>query len=166
MVISLLLAASENNVIGKNNQLPWDLPNDLKFFKNITWGMPLIMGRKTFESFRKALKGRTNIVVTRQTGWQAEGVTVVKDLEQAFEEAETTDSKEVFVIGGGEIFRETFGIADKIYITRVHANIEGDVYFPEINEDEWTLVSERPMKQDEQHAYDYTFQLWQRKQAE
>src|SRR5688500_13260234 len=102
MMISLLVAASENNVIGKNNQLPWNLPNDLKYIKNMTWGMPLVMGRKTFESFRKALKGRTNIVVTRQQDWQAEGVTVVKNLEDALKAAIETDAKEVFVIGGGE----------------------------------------------------------------
>ncbi len=166
MIISLLLAASENNVIGKNNDLPWNLPNDLKYFKNITWGMPLIMGRKTFESFKKALKGRTNIVVTRQNDWHNEGVTVVKDLQQAWQEAEKTDSKEVFVIGGGEIFRETFKQADKIYITRIHAEVDGDVFFPEIKTSEWQLVSEKPMQKDEQHAYDYTFQLWARKGAD
>jgi dihydrofolate reductase len=163
MIISLLLAASENNVIGKDNDLPWNLPNDLKFFKNITWGMPLIMGRKTFESFKKALKGRTNIVITRQGNWHNECVTVVKDLEEAWQEAAKTDCKEVFVIGGGEIFKQTFALANKIYITRVHSKVEGDVFFPEIKTAEWNLVSERHMFKDEQHEYDYTFQLWQRK---
>ena len=166
MMISLLVAASENNVIGKNNELPWNLPNDLKYFKNMTWGMPLIMGRKTFESFRKALKGRTNIVVTRQQDWQAEGITVVKDIEGGLLAAAETDAKEVFVIGGGEIFKQIFPTADKIYITRVHANVNGDVYFPEINRNEWKMISNRSMEKDERHAYDYSFQVWERKRQQ
>jgi dihydrofolate reductase len=163
MIISLLVAAAENNVIGRNNDLPWHLPNDLKYFKNTTWGMPLIMGRKTFESFRKALKGRTNIVITRQQDWKAEEVIVAKDLPEAMSIAEETDAREVFVIGGGEVFRQVFKEAHKIYITRVHADVTGDVYFPEIKESEWRMISNRPMPKDSRHAFDYSFQIWERK---
>jgi dihydrofolate reductase len=162
MTISLLVAAAENNVIGKDNNLPWSLPNDLKYFKNMTWAMPLVMGRKTFESFKKALKGRTNIVITRQVDWSAADVLVAKDLDQALAFAADTDAKEVFVIGGGEIFRQVFNKADKIYITRVHADVNGDVFFPEIREGGWKMVSNRPMLKDSKHAYDYSFQVWER----
>src|SRR5882724_1329012 len=102
MIISLVVAASTNNAIGKDNQLLWNLPNDMKFFKNITWGMPVIMGRKTFDSLGKALPGRKNIVITRQQGWKAENVIVVKSLEDAILAAKETDANEIMVIGGGE----------------------------------------------------------------
>src|SRR6478609_2932846 len=106
MVISLIVAASANNVIGKNNQLLWSLPNDMKFFKNTTWAMPVLMGRKTFESLGKPLPGRLNIVITRQQGLQLPGATVVHSLDEALKGAAAADYKESFVIGGGEIFKE------------------------------------------------------------
>src|SRR5215207_5364950 len=114
MIISFVVAASENNVIGVKNQLPWHLPNDLKFFKNTTWAMPVIMGRKTFESFGKPLSGRTNIVITGSRSWHAEGIIVVNDMEAALQAAAGTDAKEAFIIGGGEIFRQSFPLANKI----------------------------------------------------
>ena len=163
MIISFVVAASENNVIGKDNRLPWRLPNDLKFFKNTTWGMPVIMGRKTFESFGKILAGRTNIVITRRDGWNEAGVIAVKSLEEALHAAEATDAKEAFIIGGGEIYRQSFDRADKIYITRVHAQLEGDAFFPEINEAQWQLFSNLDCPADDKHAYPYSFQLWKRK---
>ena len=163
MTISFVVAASENNVIGKDNRLPWRLPNDLKFFKNTTWAMPVIMGRKTFESFGKPLAGRTNIVITRRDDWQAEGVVKVKSLEEALQAAEQTDAKEAFIIGGGEIFRQSFPMADKIYITRVHTQLDGDAFFPEIKEGEWQLFSNLDCSADARHAYAYSFQLWKRK---
>lgn len=162
MNISFVVAASENNVIGKDNKLPWHLPNDLKFFKNTTWAMPIIIGRKTFESFGKALPGRTNIVITRQADWKAVGVIVVHTLEQAVEAAATTDAKEAFIIGGGNIFLQSWPKADKIYITRVHAKFEGDVFFPEIAENEWRLESDIKFQADEKHLYPYSFQVWKR----
>src|SRR6478752_598336 len=100
-MISLIVAASTNNVIGKNNQLLWNLPNDMKFFKNTTWGMPIIMGRKTYESMDKPLPGRINVVITRQEGWNAEGTVVAKSLDDAVKKAAETNCKEIFVIGGG-----------------------------------------------------------------
>ncbi|MGB5007691.1 MAG: dihydrofolate reductase, partial [Ferruginibacter sp.] len=130
MTISLVVAAAENNSIGKNNQLLWHLPNDLKFFKNTTWGMPVIMGRKTFQAVNKPLPGRFNIAITRQSGWHTDGVIVAADLEDALQKAAETNCKEIFIICGGEIYRQAFDKAQKIYLTRVHANIEGDTFFP------------------------------------
>ena len=162
-MISLIVAASTNNAIGKNNQLLWHLPNDLKFFKNTTWGMVVIMGRKTYESVDKPLPGRINIVITRKPDWKAEGVVTANDLQDALKKAADTNCKEAFVIGGGEIYKWAFSIADKIYITRVHATLEGDTFFPAINEAEWKLVSNEDFNKDEKHQYDYSFQTWERK---
>ncbi len=164
-MISLIVAAAENNAIGKNNQLLWHLPNDLKFFKNTTWGMPVIMGRKTFESVNKPLPGRFNIVITRQQGWNAEGVIVATDLNDAVKKAGESNCKETFIIGGGEIYKEGFEIADKIYLTRVHANIDGDTFFPVINEDKWRLTSSQDFTTDEKHAFAYSFQVWERRNS-
>lgn len=162
MIINLVVAASENNVIGKDNRLLWHLPNDMAFFKNITWGMPVIMGRKTFESMGKPLKGRTNIVVSRNFV-PVNGVVAADSLEHAISESEKTDAKECYVIGGGEIYRQALPIADRIYMTRVHAQLEGDTQFPGINEAEWHLVHRTPFEMDEKHTYPYTFETWQRK---
>ncbi len=163
MIKSFVVAASENNVIGMNNQLPWSLPNDLKFFKNTTWAMPVIMGRKTFESTGKPLPGRTNIVITHREDWKADGVIIVHDMEKALQAAADTDAKEAFIIGGGEIFKANISKVNKIYITRVHAIVEGDAYFPEIDKTEWKLVSNLDFSADDRHKYAYSFQLWQRK---
>ena len=162
-MVSLIVAAAENNSIGKNNQLLWHLPNDLKFFKNSTWGMPVIMGRKTFESVNKPLPGRFNIVITRQPGWNAEGVIVAADLNDALKKADETNCKEVFIIGGGEIYTQGFEIAGKIYLTRVHAVLEGDTFFPVINEAEWELTSNQEFAADDKHSFAYSFQTWMKK---
>lgn len=164
MLISLIVAAGTNNAIGKDNQLLWHLPKDLQFFKKTTWAMPVIMGRKTFESLSgKPLQGRLNIVVTRQRNWQPEGVTVVHSLDDALFVAASADYKEVFVAGGGEIYREALLQADKIYLTRVQAAPEADTFFPELSPDEWQLVSDDTFAKNEKHAYPYSFQLWTRK---
>lgn len=165
MIISLIVAASTNNAIGKNNQLPWHLPNDMKFFKNTTWAMPVLMGRKTFESLGKPLVGRLNILITRQKDWKPQGTVIVHSLAAAVTAAHNADYKEAFVIGGGEIFNEAMPLANKIYLTRVDAKVEGDVFFPEINTQDWQLVSEQSFLADEKHAYAYHFQLWQRIKA-
>ena len=162
MIISLVVAASTNNAIGKDNQLLWNLPNDMKFFKNVTWGMPVIMGRKTFDSLGKALPGRKNIVITRQQGWKADNVIVVKSLDDAIFVSRETDANEIMVIGGGEIFKIAFEKAKRIYITRVQAVLEGDTYFPEIDPKDWRLVSQKDHEADEKHAYAYSFQVWER----
>lgn len=158
--VSLVVAVSENNVIGKDNRLLWNLPNDMKFFKNTTWGMPVIMGRKTFESLGKPLAGRTNIVITRKPQWQAPGTITVSSLEEALQSAEKTDAKEVFVIGGGQVYEQSMPVANRIYFTRVHTTVEGDTFFPVIDTVQFRLVSELPFTKDERHAFDYTFEIW------
>jgi len=163
MITSLIVAASTNNVIGINNQLPWHLPTDMKFFKNTTWGMPVIMGRKTFESLNgKALAGRKNIVITRRNDFKAHDVVVAHDFEHALTAANETDCKEVFIIGGGEIFKEVINKADRIYITRVHTVLEGDVFFPEIDKNKWKIVWNRDCDADDKHKYSFSIQLWEK----
>ena len=163
MILSSVVAASTNNIIGKDNQLLWRLPNDMKFFKNTTWGMPVVMGRKTFESLGKPLTGRTNIVITRQKDWAPDGVKIVSNLDEAMAAAADADAKEAFIIGGGEIYKQTMPLVHRIYITRVHAILQGDTSFPVIDEKEWELLSQLDFKADEKHKYDYCFQVWQRR---
>jgi dihydrofolate reductase len=162
VIINLIVAAAKNHVIGKDGKMPWHLPNDMKHFKNLTWGMPVIMGRKTFESLGKPLPGRKNIVITRQPAWQAEGVVAVKNFEDALFVAHGTDAREVFVIGGGEIYRLALERAKRIYLTRVDAEPEGDSFFPELN-GAWKLVHEIKHTRDDKHPFDYAFQVWERK---
>ena len=162
MKITLVVAASTNNVIGKDNQLVWNLPNDMKYFKNVTWGMPVVMGRKSFESLGKPLAGRKNIVLTRQKDWKAEGTIAVKDINDAFFLAEEMDYKEVMVIGGGEIFKMIIDRADRIHLTRVDATLEGDAFFPELKDDVWKMVSHVDHPTDEKHKYAYSFQVWEK----
>jgi dihydrofolate reductase len=162
MNIKIVVAASENNVIGKSNKLLWRLPNDMAFFKNITWGMPVIMGRKTYESLGAPLKGRTNIVISRKEH-NDKGIVLASSLEDAIAAAGATDAKECYVIGGGEIYRQALDRTDTIYMTRVHTVVEGDTYFPEIDERIWNLTHSMPFESDEKHAYAYAFQTWQRK---
>ena len=162
MLISLVVAAATNNAIGKEGTMPWHLPNDMKHFKNVTWGMPVIMGRKTFESLGKSLPGRKNIVITRQEGWKPENVVVVKSLEDALFVAGQTDALEVMVIGGDEIYKAYFDKAKRIYLTRVEANPEADTFFPAIDSKHWQLVSQRNHEADDKNAYNYSFQTWER----
>ena len=162
MILSLLVAAAENNVIGKNNQLPWHLPNDLKYFKNQTWGLPILMGRKTFESIGKPLPGRKNIVITRNRDWKSDGILVVHSLDEAIQTAEADGVKEIFVIGGAEIFNDAFEKAQRLYLTRVHEVIEGDTYLKGMNEAEWKMVKNRFCAADEKNAYNHSFQVWER----
>lgn len=164
MLISLIVAAGTNNAIGKDNQLLWHLPKDLQFFKKTTWAMPVIMGRKTFESLSgKPLQGRLNIIITRQKNWQPEGVTVVHSLRDALFVAESADYKEVFVAGGGEIYREALPQADKVYLTRVQTAPDADTFFPELEPGDWQLRSDETFPMNEKHAYPYSFQLWTRR---
>jgi dihydrofolate reductase len=160
--ISLVVAAATNNAIGKDGQMPWHLPNDMKHFKNVTWGMPVVMGRKTFDSLGKVLPGRKNIVITRQSDWKVDGTVVVKSIDDALFVAKQTDAKEVMVIGGGEIYKTLFDKAKRIYLTRVEAEPEADTFFPSLNPEHWHLVSQRNHEADEKNAYNYSFQVWER----
>lgn len=168
MTISIVVAAAEDHAIGEGNALLWKLPNDMKFFKNTTWGMPVIMGRKTFESMSsKPLNGRLNIVISRQNNWVAaqEGLVLAKSLEHALELSKEADCKEVFVIGGGEIYRQVLPITDRIYLTRVHTNFPtADTFFPAVDTSTFELKEETMMQADDKHAYSYSFQIWERKQ--
>lgn len=165
MIISLVVAASKNNAIGKNNQLLWHLPKDMRFFKNTTWAMPVAMGRKTFESLSgKALNGRLNIVITRQTDWKADNVSTVNSIEAAIELAAHQDYKELYIIGGAEIYAQSLPIADVVYMTRVETVLEGDSFFPELGS-EWELYSEESFPADAKHAYAFRFQVWKKFKA-
>jgi dihydrofolate reductase len=140
MKISIIVAASTNNVIGKDGGLPWRLPEDLKRFKEITMGKPMIMGRATWESIGRALPGRQNIVLTRQANLVAEGCDVVGTIDEALVAA--GNAKEVMIIGGGDLYRQFLSRAGRIYFTRVHTSIDGDTSFPELNENEWRVAAE------------------------
>ncbi|HEY0067168.1 MAG TPA: dihydrofolate reductase [Flavisolibacter sp.] len=164
MILSLLLAADENNVIGKDNQLPWHLPGDLRYFKNQTWAMPILMGRKTYESIGKPLQGRKSIVITRSRDWKQEGIDVVHSVEEAIEKAKGYGAKEIFVIGGAEIFRTSLDQAGRIYLTRIHHRFEGDTWFPELHSG-WQLVKSRFCRADEKNPYPHSFEVWEREGA-
>jgi dihydrofolate reductase len=163
MIVSIIVATSLNNAIGKNNQLLWHLPADLKFFKATTMGCPVIMGRKTFQSIGRTLPGRTNVVVTRDKNFNADnqfGIIVVSSIDEALVKLHA--EKEVFIIGGGEIYNQTIDIANVIYRTLVNTTIDGDVYFSEINPDEFNLVWEEKHEADEKNTLDYTYQKFER----
>lgn len=162
-MLSHIVAVSENHIIGTDNHLPWHLASDFRYFKNKTWGMPVIMGRKTFESMKKDLPGRINIVVTSKKDWNAENAFVVHSIEQGIAKAKESDVNDIFIIGGGKIFKETLGIVDRIYLTRVHATVNGDTYYPEISKSDWKRVSAESHPADEKNNYPYTFEVWERK---
>ena len=163
MNLSIIVAASLNNAIGKNNQMLWNLPEDMRFFKNTTWGFPLIMGRKTYEALDcKPLGGRFNIVISRQPGYAASHpeIQVADGLLQAIELARKTDSKMAFIGGGGQIYHEALLLCDNIYLTRVFAKLEGDAFFPDIPEDIFQLTHSKKIAADDKHAYAMDFQTW------
>lgn len=160
-MIIMIAAAAENNALGKDNGLVWHLPDDFKRFKNLTSGHPIIMGRKTFESFQKPLPNRLHIIITRQKNYQAEGCLVVSNLEKAI--ALTDKNQDAFVIGGGEIYQQALRFSDKIELTRVHDSFEADTFFPEIDEKEWQLIQEEYHPKDEKHKIDFTYQTFTRK---
>ncbi len=162
MTLSIIVAASENNVIGINNHLPWHLPVDMKYFKDTTMGKPIVMGRKSFEELGRVLPGRPNIMITRQPEYAAEGLYVVPSLEAGIEKAKTFGTEEIFITGGGEIFKMALAIVDRLYLTRVHAEVNGDTYFPEFDPTGWKLIKNERHEKDEKHAYALTFQVWER----
>lgn len=161
MIVSLLLAMDKNRGIGFENKLPWHLPRDMKFFKEKTTGHFMVMGRKTFDSLGKPLPNRTSIIITRQKEYQSgyENVVVVHSLEEALTYCASKKQEEVFIVGGGEIFKQTLEkkLANKIYLTEVYGDFEADVFFPEIRMEEWLLVSKEEFKADEKNKYDCSF---------
>lgn len=138
--LCLIVAQAENRAIGKDNQMPWHLPEDLQYFKRVTMGKPVIMGRKTFESIGRALPGRTNIVVTRQTDWHANGVQTVASLEAAIDLATAASTDEIMIIGGAQIYRAALPLVERIYLTQVHDSFDGDAFFPQLGP-EWAETS-------------------------
>lgn len=154
-LLSLIVARSENGVIGRDNQLPWRLPDDLRRFKSLTWGKPILMGRRTFESLGRPLPGRTNLVMTRAEDFRPEGATVVHSLEEALRAV--PDAPELIVIGGAEIYRLALPCADRIYLTEVHAAIEGDTHLPPLEPREWREVARERHPPDERHAWAMSF---------
>nr|AIA14814.1 Dihydrofolate reductase [uncultured bacterium] len=157
MQISIIVAVSENGVIGKDNQLLWRLPDDLKRFKQLTLNHPMIMGRKTFDSIGKPLPGRTSIVITRDPNFAFEGVVVVHSLEKALATARDLNVDEAFVIGGGEIYKQVQTLADKLYVTEVKTMIDGDTFFEIENPDAWTETERIVHEADERHKLKFEF---------
>jgi dihydrofolate reductase len=160
MRISLIVAMSENRVIGREGVLPWRLSADLRRFKRLTMGHTIVMGRKTFESIGRLLPGRTSIVVTRQANYDGRGALVARDLDEAI--GLVADGDEAFIIGGAEIYRQALPRVERIYLTLVHANVEGDTFFPELQQDQWHLVETERHAADEKNEYDYNFQVLDR----
>jgi dihydrofolate reductase len=166
MIISQVVALADGNAIGGQNGLLWHLPNDMRFFKNITWGMPVIMGRITFETLSgKPLPGRTNIIITRDSSISStfDNVHFVTSIELALQKAAETDCKEIFIIGGGEIYKQSIDNTNKIYITRVHGSFsEATVFFPDYEKQGFKMVDKISMFRDEKHAFDYDFEVWEK----
>ncbi|TGE23842.1 dihydrofolate reductase [Hymenobacter aquaticus] len=155
-MIALVVAVADNGVIGRDNQLIWHLPDDLKHFKRLTLNHPIIMGRRTFEAIGRPLPKRRNIVVTRQADWQATGCEAAFSIADALETARTTDEN-IFVIGGGEIYRQALPMADTVYLTEVHHDFEGDAVFPDLLPGEWREETRERHEPDDQHAYAFSF---------
>jgi dihydrofolate reductase len=161
-MLTIIAAVSENNALGKDNQLLWHLPEDFKRFKTLTSGHYIVMGRKTFESFPKPLPNRTHVIITRQSDYLApEGCKVVSSLEEAIDVC--PKNEEIFIIGGGEIYQQALDLVDKIDVTRVHTTIDADTFFPEIDTNLWKLVFEEFHPKDEKHAFDFTFLTYVRR---
>ena len=167
MIVSIIVAASTNNVIGKDNDLIWHMPNDMNFFKEKTLERHVIMGRKNFESIPhkfRPLPNRTNIIVTRDVNYTSEDVLVVNSLEDAIDFAKENNEIEAFVIGGGEIYKLALerNLIDKIYLTRIHHNFEGDTYFPNLS-NLWEVTNRKDCYKDDRHAYDYSYLTLEKK---
>ncbi len=159
-MISLIVAASENDVIGCDGELPWQLPDDLKHFKQVTMGKPVVMGRKTWESLRRPLPGRQNVVITRQRHYTADGCDVVNYPAAALQA--TREADDIMIIGGGRVYEQFMRRAGRIYLTRVHATIDGDAYFPRLDA-QWERTSAQHHPADARHRHEFTFETWERR---
>lgn len=155
MKISIIVAIAENGVIGLNNRLIWRLSDDLKNFKALTYGHFIIMGRKTYESIGKPLPGRTNIILSKNRSYEAEGCVIVQSVDKALKYSISKNQEEVFIIGGAQIYKETLSIADKLYLTRVHASPEGDTFFPTIDFSDWKEIAHTNFHRNEKNDFDF-----------
>ncbi len=160
MRIALIAAMAKNRVIGRNNQLPWRIPADLKHFKALTMGKPIIMGRKTYESIGRPLPGRVNIVLTGDVTYRAEGCEVVHSIAQALQVAGAVE--EAMIVGGSDLYRQTIGDADRLYLTLVKAEVEGDAWFPKIDSRQWREIKREAHRADDSNQYDYAFVVLER----
>jgi dihydrofolate reductase len=162
-LVSLIVAMASNGVIGRGNALPWRLPADLKRFRSLTLGKPVLMGRRTFESIGRPLSGRVNLVLTREPQWAADGTLAVRTVAEAL--AQARDCPELVVIGGAEVYRLVLPLARRIYLTQVHADVPGDTFFPAFDPGEWHAVECRAQPADERHAWPFTFVTLERRAA-
>jgi len=163
MIISTIVAVAKNNVIGKDNDIPWYLPADLKYFKKMTLNHHIIMGRKCFQSIGRSLPKRTNIIVTRNPFFIVSNALVVNSIEEGIEIAKRDGEEEVFIIGGGQIYELSQSLWDRIYLTEVDLVVEGDIFFPTVDMNVWEEVSCEAHQADEKNKYDYTFKVYERK---
>jgi dihydrofolate reductase len=163
MIISQIVAASLNNVIGKNKGLPWKMPTDMAYFKNTTWGHHIVTGRRNYEAEGKALPGRVNIVLTRNLDYKIPDGIVVQRFGDAIAIAAQVDEEELFVVGGAEIYKLAMPYTDRIYLTRIHSVIEGDTFYPEPDWSKWVEISKESHQKDEQNPYDFDFIVFERK---
>jgi dihydrofolate reductase len=161
MIISIIAAMDKNRLIGKDNRIPWRLPADMRRFRRMTLGKPVVMGRRTFESLGKPLKKRINVVLTRNHDYQAEGCIVVHSIEEVLDVVK--DHQEVMICGGAPIYAQFLPRADRLYLTRIHDCFEGDVYFPAFNLDEWQEIERIDYQPDENNPYPYSFLSLQKK---
>ena len=160
MELAVIVAAARNGVIGRNNALPWHLPEDLRYFKQVTMGKPIVMGRKTYESIGRPLPGRQNLVLTRQPDWRVEGVTVVQTVDAALSAA--ADASALMLVGGGEVYRLFWPQISVIEFTRVHTRVVGDTRFPAFGEPDWRCVQRDHHAPDARHVHAYSFETWER----
>ena len=162
MIISCIVAVAKNNVIGKDNNIPWYLPADLKYFKNTTLNHHVIMGRNCYESIGKPLPKRTNVIITRDAFFISSNCLVARSIPEALHMAHENGEEEVFIIGGGQIYEQTSDLWNKLYLTEVDLEVDGDVFFPAIDMNEWKLIHEEQHKKDEKNEFDYEFKVYER----
>lgn len=163
MIISTIVGMGNNHEIGKDNDIPWYLPADLRYFKRVTTGHPIIMGRKCFESIGRPLPNRTNIIVSRNPEFYIEDCILTHSIPAALKVAQEQGAEEAFIIGGGEIYLRGLPLSQRIYVTRIDVDIpDADIFFPKVQWENWTLIMEEKHQKDEKNPYDYTFQCWER----
>jgi dihydrofolate reductase len=163
MLISQIAAMARNRVIGRDNRLPWHMPDDLAWFFRITRGHHIIMGRRNYEANGRALPGRTNIVITRNRDYRAPDCVVAHTVEEALDYARRRGEEEVFIVGGGEIYAATLSLTDRVYLTIIDTEVEGDTSYPVLDPQEWEEISRDPRKADDRNPYNYTFYIFERK---
>jgi len=161
-MISLIVAMDSKGVIGKNNQLPWHLPADLKYFKEVTTGHPIVMGRKTRDSIGRNLPNRENVIITRDRNYECNGCTILHSIDELKAWSNSHNDIEIFIIGGAEIFKETMDIIDRLYITLIEEEFDGDTYFPTVDLEKWNLIKKQKGIQDSKNTYNYNFYIYDR----